>query len=108
MDQFEAALKIDPTYARAYNNMGNAYQAQGDYKTAVMAHGTAIKLMPGLASAYSNLGNALRELGEPVTAVEALESAVALNPMYAAAYTNLGAVRSLSAARPTPSAPRRG
>lgn len=91
MDRFEAALKIDPTYARAYNNMGNAYQAQGDYKTAVMAHGTAIKLMPGLASAYSNLGNALRELGEPVTAVEALESAVALNPMYAAAYTNLGA-----------------
>ena len=87
---FDEALRIDPLYARAYNNMGNAFQATGDFETAAAAHGQAILLAPGLASAYSNLGNALRELGENVKAVEALTSAVALNPAFAAAYTNLG------------------
>ena len=43
MERFDAALEIDPHYARAYNNMGNASQARGDYKTAVSAHGMAIK-----------------------------------------------------------------
>ena len=90
MERFEAALAIDPGYARAYNNMGNAMQALGDYESAMAAHGQAIKLEPKLASAYSNLGNALRELGKAKLAVTALTSAVTLNPSFAAAYTNLG------------------
>ena len=90
MEQFEAALALDPLYGRAYNNMGNALQAKGEWQMAAAAHGTAIVLMPSSASAYSNLGNALREMGEHRLAINALTSAVDLSPAFAAAYANLG------------------
>lgn len=90
IEQFEAALALDPLYGRAYNNMGNALQTKGEWQMAAAAHGTAIVLMPSSASAYSNLGNALREMGEHKLAIGALTSAVSLSPAFAAAYSNLG------------------
>ena len=53
MERFNAAIALDPTYGRAYNNMGNAFQAMNDYESAVAAHGQAIALEPKLASALS-------------------------------------------------------
>ena len=50
MERFNAAIALDPTYGRAYNNMGNAFQAMNDYESAVAAHGQAIALEPKLAS----------------------------------------------------------
>jgi Flp pilus assembly protein TadD len=45
--RFEKATEVDPTYAAAWNNLGIAYEEQGNFKDANNAYEKAIKLDPG-------------------------------------------------------------
>ena len=60
---FEKALRLDPTYARTYNNLGLVLQARGRTDEAIDLHRKAVQLDPDYAWAHHDLGNALRSIG---------------------------------------------
>ena len=41
---YDKAIKLYPSYALAYLNRGNAYEAQGDHSRAIADYNEAIKL----------------------------------------------------------------
>jgi tetratricopeptide (TPR) repeat protein len=64
--QFQAALRIDPDYAEAHYNLGNALsQLPGRLPDAIAQSEAVLRLEPGDASAHSNLGLALANSGGP-------------------------------------------
>ena len=52
--RFERAVLLDPTNARAYNNLGVALEQQGDFAKAREAYEKALALRPGNASVQQN------------------------------------------------------
>ena len=65
MDQSVAhyleAIKIDPAFADAYSNLGNAYKAAGNMDEAMICYNKAISLEPNYAEAYANLAAANKD-----------------------------------------------
>lgn len=55
---YQHALKLDPKYSEAVNNLGTIDYAQKKYGSAIKRYHTALKLKPDTASYYSNLGTA--------------------------------------------------
>lgn len=62
--KYERALKIDPTYAEAYSNLGYTYRKQEKFDKAVRCYKDAIKLKPDLAEAHEYLGETYAEMGK--------------------------------------------
>lgn len=61
---FDSAIELNPKYASAFNNRGNAYDFLGDTAAAVSDYKAAIKLNPKFAAPWNNLAyfhNNLRE-----------------------------------------------
>ena len=52
--QWERAVEIDPTYAAAYNNLGIAYEHEGELTKAREAYERALKLEPNNAMIQQN------------------------------------------------------
>ena len=57
-------VQINPNYALAYDNRGNARRALGDNKGALADYNEAVRISPNFALAYRNRGNVRRELGD--------------------------------------------
>lgn len=62
--KYERAVKIDPSYAEAYSNLGYTYRKQEKFDEAVRAYKKAIELNPKLAEAHEYLGEAYAEMGK--------------------------------------------
>ena len=62
--KYERAVKIDPSYAEAYSNLGYTYRKQGKFDEAVRCYKNAIKLKPDLAEAHEYLGETYAEMGK--------------------------------------------
>ena len=90
---FKKAVKLNPNYVEAYNNLGNILQLQGKNDEAVGYLGKAIEIEPNFSQAYYNLGNALKQLGEIDDAFASYQKAIAINPDLAEAYANLGSIQ---------------
>ncbi|MGE3578593.1 MAG: tetratricopeptide repeat protein [Vicinamibacterales bacterium] len=52
--RWERAVEIDPTYAEAFNNLGVAYEHEGDLEKARQAYEKAVKLSPSEATIRQN------------------------------------------------------
>ncbi len=85
------ALRLDPDYAEAWNNLGIVLHDQKRFKEAVVRFQHAVRCKPDYARAYNNLGTSLRSLGDLSGAQLQFEQAVRLDPGYTRAYFNLGA-----------------
>ena len=81
---FEAILGLDPSNARAENNLGLILETEGKPEEAIASYRKAIAWQehapPITEQPYVNLGNILVEQGRPKEAVAPLEKAVALAP----------------------------
>jgi tetratricopeptide (TPR) repeat protein len=55
---YEKAIKLNPKYAEAINNLGTVFYARKSYRRAISQYNRALKLTPNSASIYSNLGTA--------------------------------------------------
>ena len=55
---YERAIKLNPQYAEAINNLGTIYYARKSYRRAISAYKKALRLTPDSASILSNLGTA--------------------------------------------------
>ena len=87
---YTEAIRLDPKYAPAYNNRGNAYNDLKQYEKAIRDHTEAIRLDPKYAHAYSNRGNVYKALKQYEKAIRDHTEAIRLDPKYALAYYNRG------------------
>jgi protein O-GlcNAc transferase len=86
----QQAIRIDPDFAEAYGNLGNALKELGDLEGATQFYLKAIKLKPRFADAYNNLAGAYMQLGQSKQATETYRMALVLNPGLVDAHSNLG------------------
>jgi tetratricopeptide (TPR) repeat protein len=94
--RFQQAIVLDPTMARAYDNLGLCYFYQNDTALAVKNFNRAIELDRNAPRPspwpYLNLGVALQFLGRTQEAETDLREALRLDPQLAEAHYRLGNV----------------
>ncbi|MFC1995184.1 fused MFS/spermidine synthase [Chloroflexota bacterium] len=91
IDEYNEAIRLNPGYAMAYNNRGNAYAELGQFERGIEDYDEAIRLNPGYAMAYNNRGTSYVSLNQFERGIEDYDEAIRLNPGYAMAYNNRGA-----------------
>jgi tetratricopeptide (TPR) repeat protein len=76
----------------AWNDLGLAYYALGDYQAATVAYGEGTMIKPDEAEAWFNLGVSYHRTGDLKAARDAYQQAVDLRESMAGAWHNLGIV----------------
>jgi serine/threonine-protein kinase len=89
---FHQALELDPKFAMAHHNLGNALRGKGQVDAAIASYRTALALDPKFALAHYNLGYALSRKGQVNEALASFRQALELDPNYAEAHCNLGGI----------------
>ncbi|HEY3457813.1 MAG TPA: tetratricopeptide repeat protein, partial [Bryobacteraceae bacterium] len=85
---FEEAIRLQPDFAEAHNNLGLVYTQSGNDEKAAPAFREAIRLRPDFADAHQNLGTLLIT-SDSAEAVRELQKAIALQPNLLKAQYNL-------------------
>lgn len=71
---YTSAVELDPQYAKAYNNRGNAYASLGDSEKAIEDYDVALELDDTLSLAYFNRGLMYYRVTEYEKAIADLET----------------------------------
>jgi tetratricopeptide (TPR) repeat protein len=87
---YQEAIRLNPDYAAAHNNLGVLLKDLKRYDEAEVNYRKAIELNPSLPEAYSNLGILLKNLKRYEEAEVNYRKAIEVNPDYATAYYGLG------------------
>jgi Flp pilus assembly protein TadD len=88
---FREAVRLNPDFAEAHANLGNALnQQRGRSEEAEAAFREALRLKSGLPTAHKNLGVVLNQQGRHEEAEAELRKALNLKPDFAEAHSNLG------------------
>jgi len=90
IQSYEEAVKLDPSFTEAFQNLAVAALQAGDVKRALSAGETALVLQPQSAGARVNFALALDQAGFPMDAAVEAERAVAAKPDDVAAHLLLG------------------
>jgi lipoprotein NlpI len=90
IQEFRAAVGIDPNNVEAYNSMGVSYDHLGDYEQAASCYRKALALNHDLAYVQNNLGYSCLLQGNLDGAIEAFKKAIDLEPQKALYHNNLG------------------
>ena len=75
--EYREALRIDPSYANAHNNLGNVFLAQQKYDDAIREFEDVTRLQPTSIAGFRNLAAAYAAAG-PSTAPSARPDAALL------------------------------
>jgi tetratricopeptide (TPR) repeat protein len=86
---YAKALDLQPDYAEAHNNLGNAFSKQGKLKEALASYTKALEIRPNYPEAQNNLGVALARQGRLNEAIAHFNEALRLKPDYVPARANL-------------------
>jgi tetratricopeptide (TPR) repeat protein len=87
---YTEAIRLDPDYAAAFKDRGNAYRRKHEYDRAIQDYDEAIRLKPDYALAFNNRGLAYYYKHEYDWAIRDYTEAIRLKPDYAAAFKNRG------------------
>ena len=60
----DEAIRLDPNFAVAYNNRGDAYRQKGELERAIADFNEALRLDPNITPAYTLRGLAYEKKGE--------------------------------------------
>lgn len=86
IEEFKAALTMEPGQGSTYGMLGRAYAVAGQKEAAYEAYRRALVLEPREAAHYNNLGTLLAEDGRVEEALEDFAMAARLDPVRAATY----------------------
>lgn len=89
IDEFKAALSLNPNYVFALSNLGNIYGKLKNFQESVKYFQKAIAIKPDYAPANYNLGKALHVLDKPQQARGYYQKAVEANSYFVEAIFNL-------------------
>lgn len=92
VQEYQAAIKLNPNLETAHNNLGNTYAKQGALDKAVEEYQKASELKQDYASPHVNLGNVYASQGRLEDAVREYETAIKRAPTRSAAVHNRLAV----------------
>jgi len=84
------AIREQPNYFEAYNNLGVQHQKLGQWNEAIQAYRRAIELRPNSAKAHVNLAAVFLEQGQVQEALDSLEAARKAEPGSAQVHLLLG------------------
>jgi len=84
------ALRRDPAFVHAENNLGTLLIAMGRVEEAIHHYRRALELDPGSADLHRNLGLTLLETKDLKSAGESFRSAVAADPLYGPGWREYG------------------
>ena len=84
------AIRINPNYAEAYNEKGNALSELKQLNAAIENYDRAIEINPNYDNAFYNRGFVLQELLKLDDAVKSYDAVIKINPNYVQAYNNRG------------------
>jgi tetratricopeptide (TPR) repeat protein len=99
IDEYTAALELNPRLAQAYNNRGLSHAALREYDAAVADYDACLALPNPLSEAFYNRGVARFRLGRKGDAVIDFTEALRLNPQYVRALAGRGLVFAAGGAR---------
>jgi len=89
ISHYQQALRINPSYADAHNNLGFTLAQQGKGEEAMEHYRQALRINPDHKRAHNNLGLALAETGKFEEAASHFAAVVRLEPQDADALYNL-------------------
>jgi tetratricopeptide (TPR) repeat protein len=87
---YERAVKLDPKYSEAINNLGTIYYAQKSFRRAIGYYKRALRYTTPTASIYANLGAAYFGRKDYDHATECYEQALRLDPDVFEHHSNYG------------------
>ena len=90
LDFINKAIKINPNFAEAYNEQGNALNELKKLEEAIKSYNNAININPKYADAYYNKGLVFHELKKLESAVENYDKAIKINPKHIMSHNNKG------------------
>ena len=77
---YRRAIKLNPKYPEAINNLGTVYYAEKSYGRAIKQYRQALRIAPNSASFLSNLGTVYFARKQYEDAMKVYEQAVAIDP----------------------------
>jgi len=89
---YEKAITINPSYYKAYYNLGGILQDLGKLNASIECFEKALSIKPDYADANNNIGNVFKELGQFDNAIKSFEKAIEVKPDYAEAHYSLGQI----------------
>ncbi len=89
-EAYRRAITMNPAYADAHNNLGEALIELGSFAEARESLARALELNPGLAIAHNNLGKAFSLENRLDEAIYHFERSLSLNPQSALTLGNIG------------------
>ena len=87
---YTETINLNPEFAIAYYNRGNAYYHKGGFDDAIQDYDRAIDLNPRYIDAHTNRGAAYTKKSVFDKAIQNFNTAIGLNPEHANAYNNRG------------------
>ena len=79
IEQFREALRVNPSYAKAYFNLGKIFVRQDRLEDAVRNFQHALRIEPAVVEIHENLARALARQGKKQEAVQHYEEALRLS-----------------------------
>ena len=92
INELEKAVKILPSFAGTYTQMGVAYYRMKNYEKAIENYKKAAELTPSDAITLNNIGSVYFEWGKYSEAKEKFQQALHVDPRFVDAHMNLGSV----------------
>jgi tetratricopeptide (TPR) repeat protein len=89
-NHYEKALRVEPDFYPALNNLGIIYERQKDHAQAEATFLKSLQINPDDAEAYINLGHVLYEEGKYQAAVERLQEGLKRSPQSSVGHFFLG------------------
>lgn len=87
---YEHAIKLDPKYADAINNVGTILYSQKKYRSAISRYNKALSIAPETASIWSNLGTAYYARGNYPEMSKCYAKALEIDPAVFEAHNSVG------------------
>ncbi len=92
---YTEAIRIDPAFARAFNNRGIAFKTKDALDEAIRDFNEATRIDPTYADAFYNRGNTYQAKADWDTAIRDYTEAIRINPNHKLAKNNLKEVNKL-------------
>ena len=89
-ENYRKALRLDPAFIQAHNNLGLLLAKEGKFDEAIEHYRAALAIDPRAADVHNNFGIALLGKQAYEAAAQAFQNAVAANPLFHLAHLNLG------------------